>query len=109
MLIPGIVMDGVSKVLANDIAGRGKPEINMLVALTASIINVIANLILVPQLNLVGSAIASSISYSVLALMLIFTFCRLSGTAWWRLFVMTGEDVRLWRGAFAALRQRLSR
>ncbi|HEX2908073.1 MAG TPA: flippase [Phototrophicaceae bacterium] len=97
LLLVGIIMGGISKIIANDIAGRGKPGINGALALFALIVNIVANLILIPVQSYSGAAIASSISYSILALTLMVVFCRLSKSPWHELLVPTKDDFRLWR------------
>lgn len=96
LLLPGIVMGSMTKIIANDVAGRGKPEINSTVAFIALIINVGANLFLIPAASFAGAAIASSISYSMLCLFLVIAFCRLSGTKWYELFIFTRQDIHYW-------------
>lgn len=108
-LLPGIVTFGMGHVLSNDIAGRGKPEIIAVQSIFALVLNMVLNLFLIPRFSFAGAALASSISYPIQTGMLIWTFCRLSGATWWRLFVMTGEDVRMWSRVLQILRQRLSR
>src|SRR5207244_886579 len=100
LLLPGIIMESVSKIIANDIAGRGRPGINAKLAALAAFINIVANLVLIPRLDFAGSAIATSISYSVLAVTLIFWFCRLTGSNWRELIIPTREDFQRFRTVF---------
>jgi O-antigen/teichoic acid export membrane protein len=62
-LCPGIVALAGSRVLANDIAGRGRPEINMYIAAACLITNVALNAILIPIFGIVAAAFSSSASY----------------------------------------------
>ena len=64
-LLPGIVFGASSKVLANDIAARGRPELNLATSWISVTINVLGNIILIPKMGLLGAALATSISYSV--------------------------------------------
>jgi O-antigen/teichoic acid export membrane protein len=64
-LLSGMVMGSASRVLANDIAARGRPELNTYIALFIVFINIIGNLILIPKLGLVGAAMATSLAYSL--------------------------------------------
>jgi O-antigen/teichoic acid export membrane protein len=63
LLLPGLTLLTVEKILSNDLAGRGKPELNMYVSFFNVIFNVILNLILIPRLGVTGAAISSSITY----------------------------------------------
>ncbi|NWQ39484.1 flippase [Bacillus sp. EB106-08-02-XG196] len=63
LLLPGLTLLTVEKILSNDLAGRGKPELNMYVSFFNVIINVILNLILIPRFGVKGAAISSTITY----------------------------------------------
>lgn len=65
ILLPGVVAMVVFKILNADLAGRGKPLFALKVYFFSLFINVILNAILIPLLGIIGAAIASSISYSL--------------------------------------------
>jgi O-antigen/teichoic acid export membrane protein len=62
-LLPGVVLLGATKILANDIAGRGFPEYNAIVAGFVAVITVGADLLLIPRFGALGASFASSIAY----------------------------------------------
>jgi len=64
-LLPGVVLLGGAKVLCNDLAGRGYPHYNSIVAGVGLIATVALDLLLIPRLGVAGAAIASSVSYAV--------------------------------------------
>ncbi len=78
VLIPGIVALSINKVLANELTGRGKPIISTYVSIITLIINIILNLVYIPFLGIVGSALASSISYTISAVLILAYFLKLS-------------------------------
>lgn len=82
LLLPGVIILGVAKVWANDIAARGKPEINMYISIATIIVNIIGNLILIPQMGLDGAAIATTISYFVCSILTLIVYSRYSKTSW---------------------------
>lgn len=106
-LIPGIVFMGMSKVLANDIAGRGSPGINTIHSVIALALNIIFNLLLIPKMGVKGAALASTISYTSIAAMKVFTFTRLFGVKWYQVFVFTKDDLRGWRKLLGILKTRV--
>jgi O-antigen/teichoic acid export membrane protein len=63
-LLPGVVLLGAGKVLTNDIAGRGYPHYNSIVAGFALVITVALDLLLIPRMGVVGAALASTAAYS---------------------------------------------
>ncbi|HKR22193.1 MAG TPA: polysaccharide biosynthesis C-terminal domain-containing protein [Pyrinomonadaceae bacterium] len=94
-LLPGIVIFSVANVLAAYIAGIGKPRLNLFVSGISLIVTITLDLILIPRLNIVGAAIASTVSYSVTALLLVFFFSRETGAPLRQILLPTSEDVRV--------------
>jgi stage V sporulation protein B len=94
-LLPGITLFSIVNVLAAYIAGIGKPKLNLLVSSLSLIITIGLDLALIPRLNIVGAAIASTVSYSFSALMLIIFFVRETGAPLREVLLPTSEDVKL--------------
>jgi O-antigen/teichoic acid export membrane protein len=105
LLLPGVVMLGFAHVLSNDISGRGKPEILTFQSLCGLVLNFVLNLILIPRWDFFGAAISSSISYTVMALWLTETFCRLTGTKWYSMFILTQADWTMLKKFFQTNKQ----
>ncbi|MGP8329820.1 MAG: flippase [Methanosarcinaceae archaeon] len=96
-LIPGITFTGMSRVLANDIAGRGRPDINTIHSVIALIINIISNFLLIPKMGASGAALASTISYTSLALLKVLAFSHLFSAKWHQVFFFTKDDFASWK------------
>jgi O-antigen/teichoic acid export membrane protein len=94
-LLPGIVIFSVANVLAAYIAGIGKPRLNLLVSGISLIVTISLDLALIPRLNIVGAAIASTVSYSLSAFMLIAFFIRETGAPLREVLLPTAEDVKI--------------
>jgi O-antigen/teichoic acid export membrane protein len=77
-LLPGTVLFGVAVVLAHDLAGRGLPEYNSVVAFLSLMVTVPLDLILIPKWGASGAAIASSIAYTVTFVFSVAAFKRVS-------------------------------
>lgn len=91
-LLPGIVFLNTTKILSNDIAGRGKPHINVYQSAVALIVNIGANIILIPQLGASGAALSSTISYSLLAILTILAYRRITKVPWQELIIPQRVD-----------------
>jgi len=108
LILPGIVLLNTVRVLANDIAGRGLPEINLLQSAIALAVNIIANLILIPLFAARGAALASTISYSVLAILTLRVYCRLTKVPWLSIYLPNRTDLayllKVWGIALKRLR-----
>ena len=94
-LLPGIVLFSIANVLAAYIAGIGKPRLNLLVSGVSLIVTITLDLLLIPRLNIVGAAIASTVSYSLSALLLVIFFRRETGASLREILLPTSEDVRM--------------
>ncbi|HET7646355.1 MAG TPA: polysaccharide biosynthesis C-terminal domain-containing protein [Candidatus Limnocylindria bacterium] len=107
VLLPGIVALSVSKVVSGYISGLGLPLAVARASIANLVINVIANLVLVPAVGIVGAALASLISYAGHASILVFTAARLAHTRPLDYVIPTGAEVsRLRDGVTALLRGR---
>lgn len=94
-LMPGIVLYSAGRVLANDLAARGKPAINGAIAGVAAVINVAANILLIPLYGATGAAWASSISYALLFLLALACYRWISGNTMREILVPKWSDVAL--------------
>jgi O-antigen/teichoic acid export membrane protein len=81
-LVPGIVCLGHAKILANYIAGIGYPGINAIRGTIALVLNVIANIVLIPMYGIVGAALATTVSYIFTAVASYLVFLRIAEVDW---------------------------
>jgi len=112
-LLAGIVVLGASRVLANDMVGRGRPMLNAYISVLTLATNVTLNLYWIPRSGITGAAWASTVSYGITWLVRLVVYCRLSGNRWtivilpqrgdWELYRRT--IVALWQWAFNKLRR----
>ena len=92
VLMPGIVAGSGARILANDIAARGKPELNMHMSMLTLLINVVGNLLLIPAFGMRGAALATTIAYVFNLSLRIYMYRRQTGIAPARvLFVCRGD------------------
>lgn len=80
-----------------------RPWLVTAVSGTALALNVILNMLLIPRLGVVGAALASTATYSSLAVFYAMWFLRRTGSSW-RMLIPRGDDVR---GPAVAVVQRL--
>jgi len=65
ILIVGTVILGIVKAIGGSIAGVGRPDIGLKIVGIAAIINIILNVLLIPYFGIIGAAIATAISLSL--------------------------------------------
>jgi len=105
-ILPGIVAFSIVNVLAAYLGGIGKPHLNLIVAVVSLIATISLNLLLIPRLNIVGAAIASSVSYTLSAVLTTRYFIRETKTSLRDLLLLTSSDLK---SMFAVARPLLRR
>ena len=98
ILLPGIVALSICKVLSNEITGRGKPLINTVAAGVSLAVNIPLNLLLIPRIGIAGAALASTISYTVTAIIVLIAFMRISGNSLSDTIIIKPQDFRIYTG-----------
>lgn len=94
LLLPGIVALSAARVLANDIAARGKPELNMYMALAGLAITIAGNLILVPRYGIHGAAVVTSFAYTADLGLKMLAYRRLTATPMGALVILRWLDIK---------------
>ena len=93
ILCPAVAVLSAAKILANDIAARGKPELNVYTSSLGLIVNVIGNLILIPKFGMVGAALATLGSYLSISIMTLAIYVGLSGNSHFSTFLVQKQDL----------------
>ena len=78
-MLPGVFMLSVGKILVSEILAREKVYVTMWIAAAAAIMNIIGNFLLIPHMGIAGAALASSFSYSLVSLMIVWIYVRETG------------------------------
>ena len=104
ILLPGVAALSIPKVLSNEMAGRGKPIVNTVAAGVSLAVNIPLNLLLIPRMGISGAALASTISYSVTAIVVLVAFLRISGNNWVDTILLKREDLQIYRNALSTAR-----
>lgn len=97
VLLPGIILFSVDRILSNDLAGRGKPEINMYTSILTVVSNLVMNIILVPKFGLTGAAFSTSFTYSMSTLVKVFLFKKNTGVAFSKILLIQRDDIELYK------------
>jgi O-antigen/teichoic acid export membrane protein len=81
-LLPGIFTLSIGKVLVAELLAQEKPRYTVWASSIAALVNIAGNLVLIPRMGISGAALASSISYSLLSLILIYYYLRETRMPW---------------------------
>ncbi|MFA9457605.1 flippase [Halalkalibacter sp. AB-rgal2] len=95
ILLPGIVAMVLFKILNADLAGRGYPLFALRVYVIALVLNIVLNILLIPRYDINGAAIASTISYSVGALLFSLSYKNKSQIRFSEMFILNKSDINL--------------
>lgn len=95
LLLPGIVLGSASRVLANDIAARGRPELNMYTSIVVVLINVAGNVALIPGHGIHGAAVATSLAYGINFALRLAMHRYFTGTPIWRNILIGRSDLAI--------------
>tara|TARA_B110000238_G_scaffold199024_1_gene245095 strand:+ start:1911 stop:3203 length:1293 start_codon:yes stop_codon:yes gene_type:complete len=75
-LLPGVLLLTIFKVINMDLSGKGKPWVSLKAMTPALLVNVVLNVVFIPKYGAVGAALASTISYSLAAILFIFFYSK---------------------------------
>lgn len=92
ILVPGVVLLTLFKVMNMDLAGKGKPWIAMKAMIPSLATNVALNVTLIPKLGAIGASWASTVSYSLAAVLFIYFYSRETGVRLKDIFRYAKED-----------------
>ncbi|MGL5066377.1 MAG: polysaccharide biosynthesis C-terminal domain-containing protein [Sarcina sp.] len=79
ILLLGTVMASFGKILSNVYMSRGQMRVELKYGFISFVINLILNFVMIPTMGIVGSAIASTISYVIYGLMYLLRYSRETG------------------------------
>ncbi len=78
-ILPGILFFVILKILNSQFIGSGKPQLTLIALLPALLLNIAANLILIPRYGGRGAALATDLSYLGASLLLLLVYSKTFG------------------------------
>lgn len=97
VLLPGIIFFSVDRILSNDLAGRGKPELNMYVSIFTVISNLALNILLVPRFGLIGASFSTSSTYCLSTLIKVILFKKNTKVSYYKILILQRDDFSLYK------------
>ncbi|HLN52358.1 MAG TPA: oligosaccharide flippase family protein [Lentimicrobium sp.] len=94
-ILPGIIMVIIFRILSGQLSGIGKPEVAFKAFIPALVLNVIFNMILIPEMGGLGAAISSNISYFAGTMLYLVLYTRITGSKFSELFHFNKEDFKV--------------
>ncbi|MFT7625377.1 MAG: O-antigen/teichoic acid export membrane protein [Myxococcota bacterium] len=94
LLLPGAVTVAPGRILANDLASRGRPELNTYVSAVVVVVNLTGNLLLIPRFGLEGAATSTSLAYILNLILRLAVYSHFTGNRWADSLFVKPEDIR---------------
>ncbi|NTV84121.1 MAG: oligosaccharide flippase family protein [Bacteroidales bacterium] len=91
-ILPGILFISVFRVLSSRLSGIGKPQVSIYVFLPALVINVLLNLLWIPDYGAFGAVLATNVSYTLGTLAYIFVYSRIVKMPVLKIFAFQKSD-----------------
>lgn len=108
LLLPGTVALCGSKVLTSYIFSQGRPLVNTGVTIVSLMVTLVADLALIPWLDVNGAAIASSLAYGAHFAAALYAYGRISGRSPLTALVPSRDDLPLWADALRSAFSRVT-
>jgi O-antigen/teichoic acid export membrane protein len=96
-LLPGLALLSIEKLLSNDLAARGKPEVNMYLSFVNVIVNVSISFILIPTYGVIGAAVATSITYIISFALKVIIFAGITNQSIANFLIINKQDLFLYK------------
>ena len=93
LMLPGVVALGMDRVLSRYFTGTNQQRPNVVTRAISLVVNLVLNLLWIPQFGIAGAAAAALVSYAVDALLLIVVFLRMTDCSIADLFLLRRADI----------------
>jgi len=91
-LLPGICLFPIFKLLVVDLAARGNPGFGTISSAVSLFVNIVANIILIPQMGASGAALATSFSYICMSMFSLFFFLKVTKYRLRDVFIIDAQE-----------------
>jgi O-antigen/teichoic acid export membrane protein len=95
-LLPGVLVLSIGKILVGDLLARERVRPLAMISALGAVSNLIGNVLLIPVMGISGAAFASTISYSLVAVLLIRLYLRATGMSWRALVPSQRDALAYW-------------
>lgn len=103
LLIGTIAISGWN-ILANDLMGRGKPQIYARLSIGSVILNILLNVFLIPRFGIIGAAWSTTISYTILCFSAVIIYSKISGNRIRDILFLKKTDYKIYKNLVTSLK-----
>lgn len=94
-VLPGIILFIIFRILNSHLNGLGKPMPSIYAIIPALVLNIVLNILLIPEYKGLGAAMATNISYTAAALTMLFFYIRVTKSSLSLLFLPKKRDFEI--------------
>jgi len=106
LLIGAVTMSGW-RILANDLYGRGRPELNIYISFWSVVLNIILNILWIPKFGIIGAAWATSVSYTFAFILILFTYSKISKNSIRNIIFIKASDFQIYSNVLFLIRKKM--
>jgi len=106
LLIGAVTMSGWT-ILANDLYGRGRPELNIYISFMSVVLNIILNILWIPKFGIGGVAWATSVSYTFAFILILFTYSKISKNSIRNIIFIKASDFQIYSNILSIVRRKM--
>lgn len=105
LILPGIIMVVIFRILSGHLAGLGRPEITLYIFLPALVLNILLNLLWIPEYGGRGAAMATNVSYTAGSIGYMIAYSRILKTPLFQILAFRKSDFTQFRQVIRGLRK----
>jgi len=95
IMLPGIVAMAGARILSNDIAARGRPELNAYTSVVTISVNLTLNILFIPAYGIYGAALATTVAYTANYVFRILVYSHVASASIQEMFHFTLSEFKL--------------
>ncbi len=95
IILPGIVLFIIFRILNSHLNGLGKPMPSIYAIAPALVLNIVLNILLIPEYKGLGAVMATNVSYTIGAIIMIFLYIRITKSSLSILFMPKRKDFEI--------------
>lgn len=93
VMLPGVAAYSIVAILSHYVIARGAPGLATAALISGLVVNVAANVVLIPSFGMNGAAAAASLSYATTAALMLLVYTRLSGRGMRETLLVRRSDI----------------
>ena len=108
LILPGIILMTIYKVFTRDFSSRNRQQVSIVAAGISLLLNILLNLLWIPEYGIAGAALASTVAYSVAGTILMVSLSVESKIPIRKMLFINTKDIKMYLELFSTLYKRVT-